>query len=178
VETSAVRFSLEQRFAAPVEAVEAAFLDPDLLGRLSDLPHLGHAAELERSDDGRTVRRRVRWAFTAPLSPAVTAVIDRDRLTWVEESVLDRRTHQADFVILPDHYPDRLRCEGTVSLWGLAGTTRRVTEGTLDVRFALVGRKVEQAIVAGLRDHAAAEEKVVQHWLDEKDRGLDRGTSL
>lgn len=173
-----MQFTLEQRFTAPVEAVEAAFLDPDVLARLANLGHLGRPQLLDQFDDGDTLRRQVRWAFTAPLSSAVTAVVDPARLTWVEESVLDRNSHRSEFVILPDHYPDRLRCEGTVSLWALGERTRRVTEGELAVRFALVGRKVEQAIVKGLRDHAASEEKVVQRWLDEPARSRRRGPSL
>lgn len=161
---------MEQRFSAPVDTVEAAFLDRDLLARLTNLPHLGRPELLEESHDGDIVRRRIRWKFTAPLSPAVTAVIDPDRLTWVEDSVLDRRSHRSEYVILPDHYPDRLRCEGTVSLRHLGEETRRVTEGELVVRFPLVGRRVEQAIVKGLFDHAAAEEKIVQQWLDDAAR--------
>lgn len=77
-----MQFRLEQRFSAPVEAVEAAFLDPRLLAELATLPQLGR--------------------------------------------------------------PELL----------------------LRVRFPLVGGTVERAIVAGLRDHPAAEERVVQAWLD------------
>lgn len=161
-----MHFVLEQTFAASLEAVAAAFADPDVLSRRSDLPHLGGGELLQRTDDGDTVRLRVRWAFTAPLSPAVTAVVARERLTWVEDAVLDRRTHRSRFVILPDHYPDRLQCEGAVTLHQVGDHTQRVTEGTLEVRFPLVGRRVAQAIVSGLRDHAAAEEQVVQAWID------------
>ena len=47
---------------------------------------------------------------------AVTAVVDPHRLTWVEHSELDRRTHRSEFRIAPDHYADRLRCSGAIDL--------------------------------------------------------------
>ena len=112
------------------------------------------------------LRQRIRHVFTGHLSAAARAILDPARLTWVDDSVLDRRTHRSRFEIVPDHYPDRLHCTGTVTLDEREGVTRRRTEADLRVTVPLVGHWVEQAIVAGLRDHAEAEEEVVQHWLD------------
>ncbi len=157
-----VRFRLEQRFAAPLLAVEEAFVELELLAHLGELPDLGRPQLLEQFSDDGTVRQRVRYKFQGQLSSAVTSVIDPDRLTWVEESTLDRATHTTDFVIRPDHYPDRLRCSGTVTLDEDEdeGATTRLTEGDLRVRAMLVAGRVERAIIAGLHDHAAA-----QAWL-------------
>lgn len=164
---AAVRFRLEQRFTAPLLAVEEAFVDPDLLAHLADVPHLGRPQLLDRSVEDGTVRQQVRYRFEGELSAAVTSVIDPDRLTWVEDSTLERATHRTDFVILPDHYPDRLRCQGVVELdEDGAGTIRRVTEADLKVRALLVASRVERAIASGLRDHAAAQAAAVQAWLD------------
>jgi hypothetical protein len=161
-----LRFRLEQRFSAPLPAVEAAFVDPALLAELATIPQLGRPELVALDDDGDTVRRQVRYAFTGQLSPAVTAVVDPRRLTWVEHSELDRRTHRSVFRIAPDHYPDRLRCSGTIDLDVDGGGTRRAVDGDLGVHFPFVAAKVERAIIAGLRDHAAAEARVVQGWLD------------
>ncbi|HEV2760963.1 MAG TPA: DUF2505 domain-containing protein [Acidimicrobiales bacterium] len=161
-----MRFRLEQRFAAPLDDVEAAFVDPALLAELATSPELGRPVLLEHDDAGHSVSQQIRYTFTGELSPAVTSVVDPKRLTWVEHSELDRRTHRSVFRIRPDHYPDRLSCSGTISLDPADGGTRRTIEGDLRVRFPLVGSKVERAIVSGLRDHASAEARVVQAWLD------------
>lgn len=160
-------FRLEQRFSAPLTAVEAAFVDPAVLAELATLPELGRPEVLNRADDGDTVTQDVRYAFAGHLSGAVTRVIDPARLTWVEHGVLDRRTHQTELTIHPDHYGDRLRCTATARL-AAAGETDvvRTVEGELHVRAPLVAATVERAIVAGLREHAAAEARVVQAWLD------------
>jgi hypothetical protein len=160
-----VHFRLEQRFDAPLEAVEAAFVDPDLLAHLSGMADLGHPELLDRVADGDTVRQRVQYRFTGALAPAIAHVLDRDRLTWVEESELDRRTHRQTFRIVPDHYADRLRCAGTVALTEAHGCTLRVAEADLDVRFPLVGHTVARTIVAGLVENAATQERAVAEWL-------------
>ena len=165
-----MRFSLEQHFAAPLEAVEAAFVDPSLLRELATLPELGRPELLAHVDAGDTVSQQVRYVFTGELSPAVTAVVDPRRLTWVEHSELERATHRTAFRIAPDHYADRLSCSGRVTLERAGGGTRRVIDGDLRVRFPLVGAKVERAIVSGLRDHASAEARIVQAWLDAAER--------
>lgn len=161
-----VRFSLEQRFSAPLEVVEAAFVDPALLAEMATRADLGRPVLLAQDDRGPAVSQRVRYAFTGHLSPAVTRVVDPHRLTWVEASELNRATHRTDFDILPDHYDDRLSCSGTVTLAAVEGGTRRVVDGELTVRFPLVAAKVERAIVSGMHDHADAEAGFVQSWLE------------
>jgi uncharacterized protein YndB with AHSA1/START domain len=163
-----VQFQLEQQFAASLTAVEEAYLDPELLSRFSALSDLGRPELLEHTEDDHTVRRRVRYRFAGDLPPAVTAVIDPARLTWVEESEHDRRTHRAGFRVRPDHYSSLLRCTGTVTLAPTSTGTIRVTAGALHVRFPFVGGKAERAIVSGWRDHAAAEARLVQAWLEER----------
>jgi hypothetical protein len=161
-----LRFRLEQRFSAPVEVVEDAFLDPALLAELATVPQLGRPELLSSATHDDVVTRRVRYAFAGELSPAVTRVVDRDRLTWVEHSEFDRRAHRGILRVRPDHYADRFTCSATVAFDPAGAGSRRVVEGDLRVRFPLVGVAVERAIVAGLRDHAAAEEQVVQAWLE------------
>ena len=161
-----MRFTIEQAFAAPLERVQSALVDPAYLGRLSTLPKLGRPTLVSRREDpdGR-VHQSVRYAFVGDLNAAVRRVVDPRRLTWVEESTLDPRTHVTTWRIVPDHYGHLLRAHGTFGLEGATEGTRRVAEGELKVSVPLVGGKVEQAIVSGLREHAAAEQEVLDGWL-------------
>ena len=153
--------------AAPLPAVEEAFVDPDFLKHLADLPKLGGPDMLSREDDGTVVHLRLRYRFTGELNAAVRAVLDPARLTWVEDSTVDRRTHRTSFRILPDHYGDRLTCTGTIWLEPEGDlATVRWAEGELSVRkVLLVGRAVENAIVSGMADHARLEAGLVQEWI-------------
>jgi len=160
-----VRFSLEQVLPGPVEAVEDALLDPAFLERLATLPKLVAPQLLDVTENGTTVRRRVRYRFSGDLSPAVTAVVDPAKLTWVEDAVVDRSTHRTTFRILPDHYGNRLKCSGTFVLSEVPGGVRRVLDADLRVSFPLVGGKVERAIVSGLREHAGLEADALRDWM-------------
>jgi hypothetical protein len=166
-----VRFRIEQRFPGPLEVVESAFLDADFLRHLGTLPKLGAPELLRRVDDpdGHVVHLWVRYQFTGDVSPAVRRVVDPQRLSWVEESSLDRRTHRTSWTIRPDNYGGLLRSSGTFQLEhdGDDGT-RRVAEGELNVSVPLVGGKVANAIVSGLREHAALEEQAMADWLQSR----------
>lgn len=167
-----MRFAVEQEFPAPLASVEDALLDPDFLARLALLPKLGDPQLLATEVDGPVVRQQVRYRFAGDLAPAVTAVVDPKRLTWVEHTTFDRGRHRGDHRIVPDHYGDRLRCSYTTQLAEHGAVTRRTTEGDLRVRFPLVGGRVERAIVSGLVEHAGLEAEVLVQWLsDRADRG-------
>jgi len=147
--------------------VAEAFVDPALLAHLGARPELGSPRLLERHDRGDAVVMWVRSRFAGQLSGRVTRVVDPERLTWVEESELDRRTSTTTFRIVPDHYANLLRCAGTITVGpgpGGEGTVR-VVEADLKVTVPFVGASVERAIVSGLRDHAALEARVVEGWL-------------
>ena len=160
-----MRFFIEQRFAAPLQQVEDAYCSPELLATLAALPKVGGAELLDQRAEGNTVVQRVRYHFTGELNSAVTAVVEPSKLSWVEESKLDRTTHVTTWHIVPDHYGTRLSCRGTFRLEEAAGTTRRLTDAEIKVHFPLVGGRVERAIVSGLEEHAEAEQSAVQAFI-------------
>ncbi len=170
-----MRFQNHQEIAGPIEVVARLYTDPRLYEVLGELPKLGKPEVLERRQEGQVVHLAVRFRFTGDLSPAVTAVIDPAKLTWVEESVHDLTNRTVTFRMKPDHYADRLRSSGSVRYEsGGDGMTRRVTDGDLAVKVPLLmgggrtGGIVESAIVSGLREHLAAEVEVVERLLSER----------
>ncbi len=161
-----MKFRLEQKIPGTVEEVEEAFVDADLFAELRDVDDLGRPELLDRADRGDAVDLRVRYAFTGELAPPLSSLVEPSRLTWVEESTLDRSTHRTEFHIVADHYADRLKCKGTVELSDDGeGGTLRVAEGSLNVSIPFVGRKVEQVVLDGLVAQAATQARVVGDWL-------------
>lgn len=160
-----MHFGIEQRFDAPLGRVEEALTDPAFLERLAELPRLGQPELLDQHSEGALVHRQVRYAFLGELSGAARAVVDPARLTWVEDSVIDLGRHRTVFRIVPDHYGHLLRCSGTFLLAPAASGCTRNAEGEVHVSVPLVGRKVEAAIVSGLREHAELESAAMARWL-------------
>jgi len=163
-----VQFRTDQRFDASPGDVLALYTDSAFYGALVGLPKISTPEVLSNESDGETVRLRIRYRFTADLPAAALAVIDPNKLTWVEESTyrLDELTFSSSLV--PDHYPDRLVAGASGSIVG-EGTdpvrTSRLVRGDVNVRMPFVGGQVERAIVSGLREHLADENQVAARWL-------------
>ncbi|MGZ4675074.1 MAG: DUF2505 family protein [Acidimicrobiia bacterium] len=160
-----MRFAIVQELHADVDAVDAALVDPAFLVRMADLPKLGSAEVVSQSRAGDVVHQDVRYLFQAPLSAAVTRVVDPDRLTWVERSVCDLSVHRTTCAIIPDHYGGLMAGRYEATIVAATGLTRRTITGELKVRMPLVGGKVEQAIVGGIEENAVAQATLLDQYL-------------
>ena len=158
-------FTIDQHLGGPPAAVQALLLDPAFVAARADLPKLGGSELLDASRDGDHARQRIRLRFTGDLAPAVTAVIDRDKLTWVDEGTYDLTNNTAEHHVQPDNYADRLKCSYSETVQPEGAGSLRQMRGSVRVKMLLVGGKVEGAIVSGLRDYFAAEATLIDDWL-------------
>jgi hypothetical protein len=159
-------FTVIQAFAASTDAVARAYASPELYEHLVGLPKLGAPEVIDCRDDNDLVHLQVRYRFVGELSPAVTAVVDPRRLSWVEHSTHDLAAHTVRYRLVPDHYADRLQSSGSCSIEPQSDGSVRTVTGRLKVRAVVVGGAVERAIVSGLREHLAAEVAVVERFVD------------
>lgn len=160
-----MRFTVDETLPGSVDEVLAAFVDPVFLATLTDLPTVAAPEVLDQQRDGDVVRQRLRYRFTGHLSSAVTAVIDRDKLVWVDDHTYDLAAGTGSFRILPEQYGDRIEAGGTERFTAAGGRTRWTLDAELRVHWPVVGRLVENAIVSGLRDTLANEAACVGAWL-------------
>lgn len=161
-----MRFSIEQHFAADVDAVAHAYTDPALYTALDGLPKLSEPEVVSHEVDGEIVVLQVRYRFGGELSAAARAIIDPARLTWVERSTHDLGQRSVTFTMVPDHYADRFRCQGSYRFEAVEGGCRRQGEGDLRVKALLVAGAVEGAIVSGLKEHLVDEVPVVERFVN------------
>jgi hypothetical protein len=161
-----VRFRIRIPYAAPADAVARAYADPALYEAFAGLPRADRPEVLDHRVDGDRAVLRVRWRFSGALSPAARAVIDPDRLTWVEESTHDVARRQVTFRMTPDHYRDRFTCSGGYRFEPDGDGSVRIVEGDLRIKAPLIGGTVEKAIVSGLEDQLISEAPLVEAFLD------------
>lgn len=156
-----MKFDVRQPFDAAPEEVIACYSSEAMYEQLPEFGRISRPELLARTEHGDRVVLRLRYKFTADLPAAALAIIDPDRLTWVEESTYDLSTLSSRTKLLPDHYASKLEASASARFIGLAhGSTRQVS-GDLRVRVLLVGGQVEKAIVDGLKEHFADEAKLV-----------------
>lgn len=155
-----------QSIAAPAAAAALVLADPRFhLGRESS--EAITAVELvEHRQDDTHVHLQLRYAFTGELNAAARAVLDPGRLTWVQTTEHDLSTGRVVFRILPDHYPDRLRCRGRYRIEpdGDDASVRTVAT-ELHVRAPLVAGQVERVLMDGLRNELEAQARDVPDYV-------------
>jgi hypothetical protein len=161
-----MRFRAEQRFSTSVDHLLTLFTDPDFYPTLQGLPSISAPEVVDHSTSGDVVRIDLRLRYTGDLPTGALTVIDPDRLTWVEALAFDLGQRQATTRLLPDHYPDRLSCQGVYQFSGSSSGSSRRLDGDLKVRVPLVAGRVEKALVSGLQEHAAAERDLIERRLD------------
>lgn len=160
-----MQFTIDQALSGSPRAVEDVLLDPAFVEARAALPKLSDPELLECTRDGDHAHQRIRFRFTEHVSGAVAAVVDPERLTWVDDATFDLAAHITEHRIEPDHYADRLASTYRATLTSEGEGSRRVLVGTVKVRMPLVGGKVERVIVSGLTEYAAAEETLINEWL-------------
>lgn len=151
--------------AMPLDAAHV-LADPRFyLGRPSS--EAIQAVELiDHQEAADQVTLKIRYAFVGDLNPAASAILDPARLTWVQTSQHDLERGRTIFQILPDHYPDRLRCHGRSLLNAQSESTTTWTVATdLHVRAPLVGNQVERVLLDGLRRELKAQAHAIPDYV-------------
>jgi hypothetical protein len=156
-----VNFATTQAVAVPPDRVMAAYGTPAFYEGREQRDHIEVLEVVRHEDTGSRLLMEVRFAFRGPISPAVQRVIDHNKMTWVTRNEIHPGEARADWQVLPDHYPDRLKASGVYTFepgaeGDGAGTVVGI-EGELKVHVPLLGKSVERVIVSGLRKYFEAE---------------------
>ncbi len=141
-----------QHIDAPAEAATKVLADPRFYLSRDSSEAISAVELVDHTTDGARAELRIRFAFTGDLNAAARAILNPDKLTWVQVTTHDLSTGRVAFEILPDNYPDRLRCRGryTVAPDGDTASVRTVAT-ELHVKAPLVAVQVERVILDGFR---------------------------
>lgn len=160
-----MKFEGAQRYDAPAREVFDLYCSEGLYDALPDFSRISRPELIDRAEHGDDVTIRVRYRFIADLPAAALAIIDPDRMTWIEETRYDASTLTGSTRLLPDHYASKMQAAAKVRFVDHGDASRRVVQGDLKVKVLLVGGQVERVIVAGLEEHLTEEQKVVASLL-------------
>jgi hypothetical protein len=160
-----VKFSIGQSVPVSPDIAIAAYANPAFYEGRTPSGDIILVEVVSHEADASHERIDVRYQFTGSVSSAVRAIIDQAKMSWVTRTDIHRDELRTSFTVLPDHYPDRLECQGTFRFEegaggaGVASADSSVItiEGDLKVHVFLVSRTVEHVIVNGLRAYLAAE---------------------
>ncbi len=165
-----MKFDLEHTFHAPIDAVEAAMVDPEFL-ESTQLPDVGPPKVLSREEDGDDVTLRVSYHYTGSLDSLARRVLRTSDVAWVQETKLDRSAHRTTFTVIPKVYPERFECGGVMQLATSGDVTERVIDGELKIKVPIFGGRAEGMILPGLRSRMNREAELLDQWLKGQQSG-------
>lgn len=156
-----MRFDVKQQFDDDAAAVIACYSSGAMYEQLPEFGRISRPDVLDRTERGDQITLRLRYKFIADLPTAALAIIDPDRLTWVEQTTYNLSALTARTKLLPDHYASKLEASASAKFADRGDGSIRDVSGDLRVRVLLVGGQVERAIVDGLREHLNEEAALV-----------------
>ena len=162
-----MKFSIRQAVAVPPARAMAAYGSPAFYEGRSARDDIAVREVVGHEASGDRILLQVRFAFTGSVSPAVRAVVDPARMSWITQTEILLAERRSSWVVRPDHYADRLSASGLYRFEeGDAGpgTCDVEVEGDLKVRVPIVGRSVEKVIVGDLRAYIADEVAGIADW--------------
>ncbi len=150
-----MQFEITHEFDIPLDAVELAFLSPDLGAKLvKKLPHIESLVQLSHKVDVDRLERV--WGFHANVKiPAFAQkYVTPEMCAWEETTVYDIRRHAASWRVKANVSPEWQKyfaSSGSYLLEPLdAGRTRRTVRGTLDVNVSFVKGVAEKLVYSEL----------------------------
>ncbi len=167
------RFTIEDRFAVSVEAFERLLLDDAALyPRLAAaMPGIRAIEPLEREEDERAVRRRVRYTpnVEGKIPAFGRAFVTPAMLSWVEESSYDKVERTFKFRIVPNlpaGWRDRFDSRGSYALTrgDDGGVVRRIA-CELRVQVPLFGGRIERMLRREVEENFRAEANAIARWI-------------
>jgi hypothetical protein len=165
-------FQLRSEFPFPLETVAAALYDKALLPFLAkEMALVREIERLEQTDDGTTVRRRVRYQPVPLIEKVGPKKVPPAAMAWIEESTFDRRSNRAEFVnvAVVEKVRKLLDNSGTIALRDLGnGRTERVISGKLKVKVPLLGSIAEKLIYANAEKILQEERAVFLRYLQSR----------
>ena len=133
---------------------------------LTELPNVKEREEIERYEDEKIVRTKVRYSAMGFIPPPIRKYLKPHMLSWIEHSTWYKAERCWDWYIEPHFFKEIITCKGKMSLHE-DGTqkTKRITSGHLNIRIPVVGQMAENLIVTELKKNFDKEYRMFNQML-------------
>ena len=148
------KFKMVHRYDVDVETwVYIVFnTAPEDEDNLLELENLQEREEIERFEDERYVKTRVRYFAVGFIPKQVRHILKPDMLSWIEEAVFDKQENFWTWNIVPHFFKKHIKCRGKMSVVPDGpGRCKRVTDGYLDIRIPVFSDFAERLIIDHLK---------------------------
>lgn len=159
-----MKLKLEHRFACSPETYWE-------IATLENIEHEGsrrNDGEIETLSDelSNGIRtRRQRFYMNRELPSAMVKVLKTERIGYELETRIDVARHRAEWTITPLVLPDRVHGAGVAVVTPTSDGCLRVIEGDLTIKVPLLGRKMEERLIAEVSTSYNTTAEVIREYL-------------
>jgi hypothetical protein len=144
-----MRFQAEHWFNGSPGAVAALLTDPHFYETLV-LPDVSRPEVLQSTSDPQEARLQLRYDFSGSLDARARRLLGKNRLSWIQEVVLEHATESGELTFNAVADPKRLHASAHFDLQAEGGRCVRRLAGELVVGLPIIGRQAERKIVPGV----------------------------
>lgn len=142
-----MKLKLEHRFECSPEQYWAIVGDHEVDLEMAKASDGEYELLFEETVDEVTTRRQ-RLIMNRELPSAMVKVLGTNRIGYELETRIDHKASRSEWTITPLVLPDRVSGAGVAVVTATKDGCLRVIEGDLTVRVPLIGRKMEERLVA------------------------------
>ena len=125
---------------------------------LEELPNVSASKPLECRDEGDKKYIKNEWCVHGQIPKIAQKIIRPDMLTFVEDSVWDRKERTYTAKIIPHHFKKQIDARHRVEFYdNNDGRTRRVLKGIFEVKIPIIGPIFELAVLKYLKENAESD---------------------
>jgi len=138
---------VESRLPVSPEVAWEVFESDAFRERLRE--HTGMTSEvLVERDEGPIQVRRLKFVSGNDLPALVAKALGAKRLSYEQENRFDAAGSKLDWIVELPMLGDRVRVAGCTRIDPHADGSRRVVDGTIEVKMRFVGSQIEKAVVS------------------------------
>lgn len=124
---------------------------------------------LEERAEGGVIRKKVRTEPERELPAVAAKLLGSSKLSYVQDSTLDRENNRLDWTVRMDAMSDRVDVKGRTTVVPLpSGGCKRIVDGEITVRVRLVGGQIEKAVVAEFEKSMARAVDIARELIRER----------
>ncbi len=159
----ATKIQIKHEWNIPQEVVYAHLFDDELAERVDGaLKSANRRLRSKEEKDGKIVQEYEVKVNPSDIPRAAGKALPKEAFEWVERSVWDPDAKRFDWTIITNMMREKIDCSGVVYYEDSgAGGTRRIVDGSIDIKIPIVGRVAERVILgrveASFEDSGKAE---------------------
>ncbi len=168
------RYNIVNYYDFPIDVVVELLMEKAIYN-LNDLPNVSTNELIEERDTGDKKFIKVKWCVHGQIPKAAQMIIRPETLTFLEDSVWDRKTRVYSTKIIPHFFKNQVDARHKVEFHdNKDGRTKRVLSGTFEFKIPIVGAIFEPVVLHYLKQNAEEDFKIGNNALGKwiKENGM------